>query len=265
VATLAVTQTVLWGTLYYAFAVFLVPMTADLDATRAEVSGACSIGLLVSGLAAPLVGRIVDRRGGRAVMTAGAAAGVPADAVDPRGRLRPRRRRDAPPPPTRTHTRDADQERPVIDLRAETLKALRATPAVVTALTRGLDPGQARRRPAPGEWAAVEVVAHLADTDERALARVRRMLDEDDPELPGFDQDALAVERGYLDMDLTEQARRYTAGRAAHVALLEGLDDAGWQRTGRHEAHGLMTIELYEVHVANEDVDHLAQLARLVG
>jgi len=26
-----------------------------------------------------------------------------------------------------------------------------------------------------------------------------------------------------------------------------------------------MTVELYEVHVANEDVDHLAQLARLIG
>jgi hypothetical protein len=152
----------------------------------------------------------------------------------------------------------------VIDLRQETLKALRATPAVVQALTAGLDPERARRRPAPGEWAAVEVVAHLADTDERALARVRRMLAEDDPELPGFDQDALAAERRYLDMDLAEQADRYADGRAAHVTLLEGLDDAGWRRTGRHAEHGSMTIELYEVHVANEDVDHLAQLARLL-
>jgi hypothetical protein len=26
-----------------------------------------------------------------------------------------------------------------------------------------------RRRPAPGEWAIIEVVAHLADTEARAL------------------------------------------------------------------------------------------------
>lgn len=73
----------------------------------------------------------------------------------------------------------------MINLRAETLKALRATPVVAAALTAGLGGEQARRRPAPGQWAAVEVVAHLADTDERALARVRRMLAEDAPELPG--------------------------------------------------------------------------------
>jgi MFS family permease len=76
VVTLAVTQTVLWGALYYAFAVLLVPMTADLGASRAGVSGAYSVALLTSGLAAPLVGRWVDRHGGRGVMTAGAAAGA---------------------------------------------------------------------------------------------------------------------------------------------------------------------------------------------
>jgi hypothetical protein len=123
----------------------------------------------------------------------------------------------------------------VIDIRQETLKALRASPVVVRALVAGLTAEEAHERPEPGEWAVVEVVAHMADTDEWALARVRRMLGERDPDLPSFDQDAVAVERRYLDMDVTDVVERYAAGRADHLSVLENLDDAGWHRTGRHE------------------------------
>jgi len=63
----------------------------------------------------------------------------------------------------------------------EILKTLRA-------LVRGVDDARLRRRPAPGEWAIIEVVGHLADTEERALARVRRMLAEDTPYLEPFDR-----------------------------------------------------------------------------
>jgi hypothetical protein len=83
----------------------------------------------------------------------------------------------------------------MLDRRAEIAKTLRATPVVVRALVAEVDDTQLRRRPAPGEWAIIEVIAHLADTEERALARVRHMLTEDTPFLEPFDQEALADER----------------------------------------------------------------------
>jgi hypothetical protein len=46
--------------------------------------------------------------------------------------------------------------------------------------------------------------------------------------------------------------------------VLEALDGPGWQRAGRHGEHGELTVELYETHVAAEEVDHLAQIARLL-
>jgi DinB superfamily len=72
----------------------------------------------------------------------------------------------------------------MLDRRAEILKTLRATPVVVRALVAGVDDGR-RRRPAPGKWAIIEVVGHLADTEQRALGRVRHMLAEDNPVLAG--------------------------------------------------------------------------------
>jgi hypothetical protein len=153
----------------------------------------------------------------------------------------------------------------MLDLDEEILKSLRASPVILGALVAGLDDEQIRWRPAPGEWAVIEVVAHVADVDERAHARLRRMLTEDDPFLPAFDQDALAVERGYLSMDLPGQLARYRESRNAHIADLAGLDAGQWQRIGRHEAAGDLTVQLYEAHVASEDVDHLAQIARLLS
>jgi hypothetical protein len=51
--------------------------------------------------------------------------------------------------------------------------------------------------------------------------------------------------------------------RRQHLDLLEGLEGEGWERTGQHGEHGVMSVELYETHVAAE-VDHLAQIARLL-
>ncbi len=76
VAVLAVTQTVGYGVLYYAFSVLIPPISADLNTDTAHVSGALTISVLVAAGAAIPVGRWLDRHGGRGLMTAGSALGV---------------------------------------------------------------------------------------------------------------------------------------------------------------------------------------------
>ncbi|MEX3948992.1 MFS transporter [Paraburkholderia sp. EG287B] len=68
---LAVAQLVAWGTVYYAFSLFVVPMEFELGWSRASTDAALSLGLLVSGLAAYPVGRWIDHGHGRVVLTAG--------------------------------------------------------------------------------------------------------------------------------------------------------------------------------------------------
>ena len=72
---LAVAQLVAWGCLYYAFAVAVVPMEAELGWSKTVLNGGLSVGLLTWGLMAPTVGRWIDRHGARAIMTLGAVAG----------------------------------------------------------------------------------------------------------------------------------------------------------------------------------------------
>ncbi|MBN6056560.1 MFS transporter, partial [Nonomuraea sp. RK-328] len=76
VAALAVTQTVGYGVLYYAFSVFLTPMARDLRASTAQVAAALTVSVLTTALCSPLAGRWLDRHGGRALMATGSALGA---------------------------------------------------------------------------------------------------------------------------------------------------------------------------------------------
>ncbi|WP_395701912.1 MFS transporter [Aquabacterium sp.] len=74
VVALGVTQIVSWGTLYYAFALVIDGLAQAVAAPPAVVVGAFSGALLAAGLASAPVGRLIDRQGGRTVMTLGSVA-----------------------------------------------------------------------------------------------------------------------------------------------------------------------------------------------
>ncbi|HLW03312.1 MAG TPA: MFS transporter [Ktedonobacterales bacterium] len=65
------TEMISWGVLYYAFTVFVKPMQAALGWSTTQLTGAFSLGLLCSGVAALPVGRWIDRHGTRGLMTFG--------------------------------------------------------------------------------------------------------------------------------------------------------------------------------------------------
>ena len=70
-------ETVSWGVLYYAFSVLIAPTTLEMGWSRAEISGALSVMLVVSGVAGLAVGRWFDEHGPRLLMTAGSIVAVP--------------------------------------------------------------------------------------------------------------------------------------------------------------------------------------------
>lgn len=65
---LGFTQMTAWATTYYVPAVVTVGVAATFDASIALVLGGFSLGMLVSGLCSPHVGRLIDRHGGRPVL-----------------------------------------------------------------------------------------------------------------------------------------------------------------------------------------------------
>src|SRR5579859_1141444 len=68
------TEMTSWGILYYAFTVFVKPMHAALGWSTTELTGAFSLALVCSGVAALPVARWLDRHGTRWLMTCGSCA-----------------------------------------------------------------------------------------------------------------------------------------------------------------------------------------------
>jgi sugar phosphate permease len=62
------------GTTFWAFGLLAGPLEAEFGWSRSTIAAAVSLTLLVSGLASPLVGRLVDRYGPRAVIAVGSVA-----------------------------------------------------------------------------------------------------------------------------------------------------------------------------------------------
>ncbi|WP_327414527.1 MFS transporter [Streptomyces sp. NBC_01233] len=73
---LCATQITSWGIVYYAFPVLLPRLTADTGWSTNAATAAFSLALLVSAIAGIPIGRVLDRRGPRAVMTVGSALGT---------------------------------------------------------------------------------------------------------------------------------------------------------------------------------------------
>lgn len=76
IGVLALTETVSFGVLLYAFSVLILPMERELGTTRGALSSALAAAAIARALTAPLIGGWIDRRGVRWLMTVGSVAGV---------------------------------------------------------------------------------------------------------------------------------------------------------------------------------------------
>lgn len=76
IPALGVAQIVSWGSLFYAIAVLGEAMRVELQISATWLFGAFTVGLLISGVVSPAVGRLVDTRGGRFVLSWGSALGA---------------------------------------------------------------------------------------------------------------------------------------------------------------------------------------------
>jgi hypothetical protein len=99
-----------------------------------------------------------------------------------------------------------------------------------------------KTRPKSGKWSAHENLAHLVQHHRATMVRIRRILEEDRPQLPSYsaekdpDWPALAAES-------TEEVRRQLlAERQEMIALTGGLSPEQCSRIGLHPAFGPMTL-----------------------
>jgi len=142
---------------------------------------------------------------------------------------------------------------------------LRTFPATLRALIASTPGANIRTRASDGTFALVEQVWHLADLEVEGYGvRLARILDEDDPLLPDFRGDVIAEERRYLELELEPALERFASARAANLERLASLTAAQWQRTGRQEGVGPVTVARVVEMMREHDAGHTVEIHGLL-
>src|SRR3990172_1399661 len=144
--------------------------------------------------------------------------------------------------------------------RAEITAYLRQLPDLIDETIDGLPDEALRRRPSPDEWSVLEVCCHLRDYAEIEGQRVRRLVEEDEPALASYDQEALARERDYRGDDIRRVRTALRAFWGGLAYQLEGLTDEQWERGGSHPEIGRVTVRSRAERQVEHGQAHLAQL-----
>ena len=145
---------------------------------------------------------------------------------------------------------------------AELAAALAAAPGRLRGRGRASE-AQRRHRPAPGQWCLNEVMAHLLHVEtELFQPRLRRILAEDHPRFTPFKPEAWEHERDHSLEPFDETLQAFEWARAATLDFLRTLPDDARERLGISGLFGPMTLQQYATHIADHDVEHLAQMAR---
>ena len=125
---------------------------------------------------------------------------------------------------------------------------------------RTTDDQAIRRRPAFGEWSAIEVLGHMIDKMVHWCNRVERILLEERPILPGYDQDTEVREHGYQYADPAVLHERLQQRCERFAALVVSFPSSALQREGVHGEYGRMTLRQCIEAPLESAPEHLEQL-----
>jgi len=124
------------------------------------------------------------------------------------------------------------------------------------ALVRGLPPGMADKRYAPGKWSIGEIIGHLADAERVFSYRALRFSRGDPTPLAGFDENTFVREAPFARIDIGNLLDELVHLRQATLHLYRNLDEAALMRRG--VANGIETsVRALAFIIAGHEHHHL--------
>lgn len=150
---------------------------------------------------------------------------------------------------------------------AEGIAILTRTPAVLDAWLRDLPEPWLRADEGPDTWSPFDIVGHLIDGEETDwVPRARIILAQgDDRRFVPFDR--FRHLREAAGATLVGRLDRFAALRSENVATLKGwkVTPEQLRLTGEHPELGSVTLEELLATWVAHDLDHLMQIARIMG
>jgi FMN phosphatase YigB (HAD superfamily) len=140
------------------------------------------------------------------------------------------------------------------------LTVMSSTPAVLQSLTAFVSDSAWPHKPIADEWALVEVICHLRDTErEIHQMQLNTLMEESEPFIPRPDGSVWAKERNYLGEDGFAALQDFTSARMETLAKLKGINDAMWKQKARHAIFGPTHFQEVIGFMADHDRMHIQQ------
>lgn len=146
----------------------------------------------------------------------------------------------------------------------EPLRVQQETPKKLQKLIKPLSKAQLTRQPEPGKWSIAQILAHLADAELVGGWRMRSILGSNGISLQAFDQDAWAETFAYSRRDPKASLETFRALRENNLSMLKALPRNLWENYGMHQERGKETITHIVRMFAGHDLNHLAQVEKIV-
>lgn len=150
-------------------------------------------------------------------------------------------------------------ERYVSLVAGDVVETLERQGAETASLLGGLTEEQGDSRYGPGKWSVKELVGHLSDTERILSYRLLRIARGDRTPIEGYDQDPFVANSNAPARTVRSLAEEFGHIRAATLALVRGLDDAAWSRSGVANENEVTVRALAHI-IAGHEAHHVGVL-----
>jgi len=116
---------------------------------------------------------------------------------------------------------------------------------------------RARTRPSSRVWSALEYGCHVRDVFRIYDERLRRMLAEDDPLYPNWDQDQTALDDDYAAQSVEAVTEQLLAAAGQLARRFESVAEDQWGRTGRRSDGASFTVDTFARYFIHDPIHHL--------
>src|SRR5438270_6167104 len=144
--------------------------------------------------------------------------------------------------------------------RAELIKRYREGPAVIEQAIAECTEAELDR--SVEGWTPRQVIHHTADSEMTSAIRLRKLVAEDRPLIPGYDEELFARRLHYGDRPLEGSLVAIRGARESSASLCDHLTEEEWARAGTHAESGAYSVytwlEIYAAHCH----DHAEQIRR---
>jgi FMN phosphatase YigB (HAD superfamily) len=140
------------------------------------------------------------------------------------------------------------------------LAIMTSTSAVLQSLVAGLNSETWAHEPTKNDWAMIELVCHLRDTEREVHhLQIKSLLNDNNPFVPRPDAAVWAKQRRYLSEDGPAAVRDFSSARISTLNMLKDLSADVWAREARHAIFGPTNFMEIVGFMADHDRMHIQQ------